>query len=126
MRQKQFYRSGRRVDAKLQSGIVDLHVPQHVVVRNVVAVERVVAVIVRRDSRSYCGESRLVAGSRFGGVSIKMVFLLSTIVLPPFARLFRMLTMLLLLMMPNRLLPLLLVVFDSEWTLLLKCPSWSQ
>ena len=47
MRQKQFYRSGRRVDAEIQSGDVVLHVRQHVVVRYVGAVERAVTEIVR-------------------------------------------------------------------------------
>ena len=41
----------------------------------------------------------------------------STVVLPLSARLLLMLTMLLVLMMPNWLLPLLLLVFDSEWVL---------
>ena len=48
MRQKQLYRSGRRVNTEIQSGGVVLHVPQHVVVRDVVVVERVVAEIARR------------------------------------------------------------------------------
>ena len=39
------------------------------------------------------------------------------LVWPPSARLLLMVTMLLLLMMPNWLLPLLLLVFDSEWAL---------
>ena len=59
----------------------------------------------------------MVTESRFGGVSMKMTFLLSTVVLPPSARLLRILTMLLLLVILNRLLPLLLLVFDSEWAL---------
>ena len=48
MKQKHFYRSGKRVDAEIQSGDVVLHVPQHIVVRDGVVVERVVAEIVRR------------------------------------------------------------------------------
>ena len=75
MRQKQSYRSDRRVDAEIQSGGVVLHVPQHVVVRAVVVAERVNAEV---DSKSCCGESRLAVGNRSGGVSMKMTFLLFT------------------------------------------------
>ena len=48
MRQNSFYRSGRRVDAEIQSGGVVLHVLEHVVVRDVVVIECVVAEVVRR------------------------------------------------------------------------------
>ena len=37
-----------RVDAEIQSGDVVLHLPQHVIGREVIVVERVVAEIVRR------------------------------------------------------------------------------
>ena len=47
----------------------------------------------------------------------------STVILPPPARLLLMLTMLLLWMMPNWLLPLLLLVFDSEWVLPFEMPK---
>ena len=47
MRQKQFYRSGRPVDAEIQSGGVVLHVRQHVIVRYVGVVEHAVTEVVR-------------------------------------------------------------------------------